>query len=420
MSSSSSRLFTRSYTCILSANFLLYFGFWLLIPLLPFYLKENYGLGESVIGIILSCYTVSALTVRPFSGYLLEKFARKPLYILAYAVFTCLFGGYIVGGTLTAFVLLRVAHGLAFGTVTVGGNTLVVDIMPSARRGEGLGYYGLANNIAMSVGPMTGLALHGHIPYEAIFAIAMGSCAIGLALALCVKAPMSKKKTETAQRMSAVGLDRFILLKGIPASIALLLLSIPYGATTNFVAMYVEQIGLQVPSSLFFVLLATGMGISRLFAGKFVDRGYVTECIHYGFYMVIAAFLLLSACKFLVNTGQLPATIGFLVVPFLQGVGFGVMFPAYNSLYINLGRHDQRATATSTYLTSWDLGIGIGFVVAGIIAEHFSFAAVYFIGAVFSTVSMLYFNLIVTPHYRANISDDAPRPQKRLNDRLKQ
>ena len=36
---------------------------------------------------------------------------------------------------------------VSFGMVTVSGNTIVIDIMPSSRRGEGLGYYGLANNI---------------------------------------------------------------------------------------------------------------------------------------------------------------------------------------------------------------------------------------------------------------------------------
>ena len=80
------RLFTPSYCCILAANFLLFFGFWMLVPLLPFYLKENFGVGESAIGAILACYTVSALMVRPFSGYLLDSFSRKPLYIIAYAL----------------------------------------------------------------------------------------------------------------------------------------------------------------------------------------------------------------------------------------------------------------------------------------------------------------------------------------------
>lgn len=97
------RLFTPSYCCILAANFLLFFGFWMLVPLLPFYLKENFGVGESAIGAILACYTVSALMVRPFSGYLLDSFSRKPLYIIAYALFTSLFFGYIIGGTLTFF-----------------------------------------------------------------------------------------------------------------------------------------------------------------------------------------------------------------------------------------------------------------------------------------------------------------------------
>lgn len=394
----SPRLFTRSYCCILAANFLLYFGFWLLIPLLPFYLKENFGLREGVIGIILSCYTVSALTVRPFSGYLLDTFARKPLYVLAYAVFTMIFGGYIIGGTLTVFVLLRVAHGLAFGTVTVGGNTLVVDIMPAERRGEGLGYYGLANNIAMSVGPMTGLFLHeGRLSFEAIFTISMASCLVGWLLALSVKAPPKPRV-----KRAAISLDRFVLLKGLPASLSLLLLSIPYGATTNFVAMYVEQMGLHVTTGYYFVLLAVGMGVSRLFAGRYVDRGYVTECIHYGFYLVVAAFLILSLCASLMSVSEGLVRVCFYVVPFMQGVGFGIMFPAYNSLYINLAHNNQRATATSTYLTAWDVGIGIGIVASGIIAEHFSFAAVYLVGTVLSLASMLYFNKVVTPHYRLN------------------
>lgn len=157
---SKDRLVTPSYCLILAANFLLYFGFWLLIPVLPFYLNEVFQVAEATIGIVLSCYTIAALCIRPFSGYLLDTFARKPLYLFAYFIFMLIFAGYMLAGTLTLFIILRIVHGLSFGTVTVGGNTLVIDIMPSSRRGEGLGYYGLANNIAMSIGPMFGLFLH--------------------------------------------------------------------------------------------------------------------------------------------------------------------------------------------------------------------------------------------------------------------
>ena len=250
----------------------------------------------------------------------------------------------------------------------------------------------------MSVGPMTGLFLHeGRLSFEAIFTISMASCLVGWLLALSVKAPPKPRV-----KRAAISLDRFVLLKGLPASLALLLLSIPYGATTNFVAMYVEQMGLHVTTGYYFVLLAVGMGVSRLFAGRYVDRGYVTECIHYGFYLVVAAFLILSLCASLMSVSEGLVRVCFYVVPFMQGVGFGIMFPAYNSLYINLAHNNQRATATSTYLTAWDVGIGIGIVASGIIAEHFSFAAVYLVGTVLSLASMLYFNKVVTPHYRLN------------------
>ena len=77
------RLFTPSYYFILAANFLLFFGFWFLMPVLPFYLQEVFRVNESGIGIILASYTVASLCIRPFSGYLIDTFARKPLYLLA-------------------------------------------------------------------------------------------------------------------------------------------------------------------------------------------------------------------------------------------------------------------------------------------------------------------------------------------------
>ena len=121
------RLVTPGYCFILAANFLLYFGFWLLIPVLPFYLSEVFNAGNSTIGIILSCYTVAALCIRPFSGYFLDSFARKPLYLLAYFIFMTMFAGYIIAGSLTLFILFRIIHGVSFGMVTVGGNTVVID-----------------------------------------------------------------------------------------------------------------------------------------------------------------------------------------------------------------------------------------------------------------------------------------------------
>ena len=392
------RLVTPSYCFILAANFLLYFGFWLLIPVLPFYLSEVFSAGNSTIGIILSCYTVAALCIRPFSGYFLDSFARKPLYLMAYFIFMTMFAGYIIAGSLTLFILFRIIQGVSFGMVTVGGNTVVIDIMPSSRRGEGLGYYGLSNNIAMAVGSMSGLFLHdAGMSFTTIFCCSLGSCMAGFVCAFLVKTPY-----KPPVRREPISLDRFILLKGIPAGISLLLLSIPYGMTTNYVAMYAKQIGINATTGFFFTFMAIGMAISRIFSGKIVDRGKITQVISAGLYLVVFSFFLLSACVYLISWNNLLCTVVFFAVALLLGVGFGIMFPAYNTLFVNLAPNSQRGTATSTYLTSWDVGIGIGMLAGGYIAEVSTFDKAYLFGACLTIVSMLYFNGKVAPHYHKN------------------
>lgn len=392
------RLVTPDYCFILAANFLLYFGFWLLIPVLPFYLSEVFKTGNCTIGIILSCYTAAALCIRPFSGYLLDSFARKPLYLLAYFIFSMIFAGYLIASSLTLFIILRIIHGVSFGMVTVSGNTIVIDIMPASRRGEGLGYYGLSNNIAMAVGPMSGLFLHdAGTSYPVIFCTSLASCLIGLFCASRVKTPYKPP----VQR-EPISLDRFILLKGIPAGISLLLLSIPYGMATNYVAMYAKQIGIHTSTGLFFTFMAIGMAISRIFSGKIVDKGKVTQVISAGMYLVVFSFFLLSACVYIISWNSVTCTIVFFVIALLLGIGFGIMFPAYNTLFVNLAPNNQRGTATSTYLTSWDVGIGIGMLTGGYIAEVSTFGKAYLFGACLTIISALYFNGKVTPHYHKN------------------
>ena len=370
----------------------------MLVPVLPFYLSEIFHASNSTIGIVLSCYTVSSLCIRPFSGYLLDTFSRKPLYLLAYFVFTLIFAGYMMAGLLTIFIIFRVIHGISFGMVTVGGNTVVIDIMPSSRRGEGLGYYGLANNIAMSIGPMFGLFLHsGGASYTIIFSYALGSCVLGFLAACMVRTPY-----KAPVKRAPISLDRFILLKGIPAGFSLLLLSIPYGMTTNYVAMYARQIGITAETGFFFTLMAVGMAISRLFSGKLVDKGMITEVITAGLYLVSICYFLLTACGWLAEWDMTFTAILFFLISLLLGIGFGTMFPAYNTLFVNLAPNSQRGTATSTYLTSWDVGLGIGMLAGGYIAEISTFRMAYLCGAILTVISIGYFHFKAGPHFEKN------------------
>ncbi len=172
--------------------------------------------------------------------------------------------------------------------------------------------------------------------------------------------------------------------------------------TTNYVAMYAQQIGIKAETGFFFTWMAIGMAASRIFSGKWVDKGYVTQVISIGFYLITSCFFLLAFCSNLIIWNHIVCTWLFFIIALGLGIGFGIMFPAYNTLFVNLAPNNQRGTATSTYLTSWDVGIGIGMLTGGYIAQISTFNKAYLFGACLTVISMLYFNLKVAPHYHKN------------------
>ncbi len=392
------KMFSPSFCYILAANFLLFFAFYLILPVLAFYLEEQFSADKTMIGIVLSCYTVACLCIRPFSGFLMDTFARRPLYLAAYFAFTAIFGGYILATTLTWFIALRTLHGFAFGMVSVAGNTLVIDVLPSSRRGEGIGYYGLANNLAMSFGPMIGLFMHESCSYATIFSCSLLSGTLGMCMAFLVKT-----NYRAPVRREPISLDRFFLKKGIWAGISFLLFSIPYGMTTTYVAMYAKEIGITVNSGLYFTFLAVGLAISRMFSGRQCDKGRVTQVILLGMYLAVATFFILSALHLVAAWNVKVSSYLYIFTALAQGVAFGTMFPAFNTLFINLAENRQRGTATSTCLTSWDVGIGIGLLVGGHIAEQWGGLEYAFLsGASLTAVSTVFFMLKAAPHYNWN------------------
>lgn len=87
----------------------------------------------------------------------------------------------------------------------------------------------------------------------------------------------------------------------------------------------------------------------------------------------------------------------------MQGIAFGTMFPAFNTLFVNLAQNNQRGTATSTYLTSWDVGTGAGLMIGGHIAQQWGgFEYAYLFGASLTIVSILFFRFKAGPHFEKN------------------
>lgn len=390
------KLFTRSYIFICVANFLTAFSFFLLVPTLPFYLADEYSVGGDVVGLVLSCYVVAVLCIRPFAGFVADIFQRKSVYIVSYSLFALLFTGYLlIDGNLWQFILLRVLHGFAFGALNTTGNTLVIDIMPSSRRGEGLGYFGVTNNLAMAFGPMTGLFIISHGSYTQLFTAALAAAVVGLLFAVAVKA---KKRAPVSHSGPLMSLDRFLLIEGIPASMAFFMLAIPYGMTSSYMAIYAEEIGIVHGAGLFFTVQAAGLIVSRLISGKMVDRGLVTQTIQKGIAIALVGVAAEASLAMVAEWSTISGHILYFLSAFLLGYGFGTIFPAFNTLFINMAPNSRRATANATYLTGWDVGIGAGMLLGGALSSG-GYSDSFMLGAILVFVAYIYFKSFVSKHF---------------------
>ena len=393
------RLWTRDYIFVCIAAFLMSFSFFILVPTLPLYLADTFDIEKAMVGVVLSCYVVAVLCVRPLAGFVADAFPRKKVYIISYAIFVASFLGYFaITSSLVMFILLRVFHGFSFGMLTTAGNTIVIDVMPSSRRGEGLGYYGVTNNLAMAFGPMAGLFVISSGNYNLLFLTSLVTGAIGLILGSLVRAPRKEIVESAGIKLSA---DRFFLKEGIRACFAFFLLAMPYGMTTSYVALYAASSGITQNAGLFFTVMAAGLITSRLHSGKQVDRGYITETIRLGiiiaFFGAVGESLLSSAAGYSISLGY----VTYFLAAFLFGYGYGTMFPAYNTLFINLAPNSRRATANATYLTGWDVGIGGGMLIGGYIAEY-DYAYCYILGAILIILALIFFVRVVTPHFHTH------------------
>jgi MFS family permease len=172
--------------------------------------------------------------------------------------------------------------------------------------------------------------------------------------------------------------------------------------TMTYMAMYAKEIGITRSTGLFFTLMAVGTAVSRIFSGRQVDRGRIIPVIAAGMYVVSVCFFVIAFARDIVAWDPAVGTLIFFGLALLLGLGFGTMFPAFNTLFVNMAPNNQRGTATSTYLTSWDLGVGIGLVSGGWLGEVASWDTAFLVGACLTVVSILYFRFRVAPHFEKN------------------
>lgn len=385
------RLWNSNYLKVWCANFMIFFSFMLLTPLLPSYLSDTFGADKQTIGIVLSGYTLTALLIRALSGYIVDSFPRRTVLILSYALFALFFAGYIVAGSLVLFAIVRTLHGAPFGATTVSNSTVAIDVLHPSRRAEGIGYYGLSNNIATAISPTVALLLFGaYKSYDLLFWVAFITALIGLTSTLSVKL----REREIVKNNQPLSLDRFILLKGWRQGAAMICYAFSYGVLATYIAIYgQEELGITGGTGLFFMLLAIGLILSRLVGGRKLRQGKVTQNASIGIAVSLVGYFVFAAVH---------NYWGYYGAALIIGLGNGHMFPAFQTMFINLAPNSQRGTANSTLLVSWDIGIGLGILVGGIVSEHIGYHAAFWTAWGVNLLGASIFYLFARRHFQQN------------------
>lgn len=375
-----SALWNRQYIKVMICNFLLFSAFYLLTPLLPLYLAEQFNADKDTIGVVLSGYVIATLLIRPFSGFVVDTFDRKKVLMICFFLFFICFAGYIGAGTLLMFAIVRTLHGAPFGATTVVNSTAAIDVLPSPRRNEGIGYYGLSNNLAMAIAPSAGIYIyHATDNFSLLFWLALTMAFGGFACSTTVRLP---KRTAVANKPK-LSLDHFFLNRAWLLAVNLCFFGLCWGVMSNYVAIYgKEQLGITNGTGVFFLMLSIGLVTSRLFGAKSLRAGRMT---HNAFVGVILSFVGYAMFAFVVKPWS------YYLSALLIGLGNGQMYPAILNMFIKLARHDQRGTANSSTMISWDLGMGLGTLFGGIIAEGFGFSATFYTVALMQGVGALLF-----------------------------
>ncbi|MGM9723161.1 MAG: MFS transporter [Prevotella sp.] len=384
-------LWNANYNKVMTANFTLFFAFYLLTPLLPLYLSETFHATKDLIGIVLSGYTVTALLFRPFSGYVIDSFPRKKVLMVCFFLFFLLFGGYLAAGSFVFFALVRTLHGGPFGALTVANSTVAIDVLPSSRRTEGIGYYGLSNNLAMAIAPSIGVFIYKYTHnFDILFWMAFIIAGLGMLVDSTVKVP----QREIIREKKKLSLDRFFLVRGWLLGANIVMFSFCYGVLSNYLAIYSKEIlGITGGTGTYFMLLATGLVVSRIQGSKALRNGKLTQNATQGIFLSCIGYILFVA---------VPTEVGYYLSALLIGLGNGHLFPAMQNMFINIAGNNERGTANSTLLTSWDFGIGVGVVFGGVIAEHFGYTAAFATVAALHVIGVLLFVFCSRDFYLRN------------------
>ncbi len=387
-------LWTKNFIVLALANTLLFSGFHLIMPVLPLFIADRGGT-DSQIGLVMGSFTFSAVLVRLFTETGIERLGKKRFLQLGMLVSLLAAAAYYWADTVGLASAVRLLHGHGFGIATTMYATLAVDIIPAARRGEGLGYFGLGTTLSMAVSPALGVWLTADHGFGALFAVATASQILAI-LGLGAFAPAPAGPAAGPVAGGAIPLlDRLMERKAAFPALLCLLTGVTVGGVLSFVTLLAKAANL-ASVGYFFMVGTAFVFLARLFVGRIFDRRGPAWVILPGAACLCLGHFILS---------QAATTPVLLTAAVFHGLGIGILFPSLQAWMVGLVAPDRRGVVNATFYNFVDSGVGGGSVVLGLVAETAGYSAVYLVSA---SVMLLF--LVIYAGYLAARPRPAPAP----------
>ncbi|MFC5404175.1 MFS transporter [Cohnella soli] len=376
-----SRLWTKSFVALTISSFLLFLNLQMLLSSFPAYVKAEFRSDDMQLSLVTSVFAIAAIGARFMTAALMKKCRRSSLLFIGLGIAALSTGLYVLADSIGSLLVMRVCYGVGFGMGSTIIPTIVSQIIPSRRLGEGIGYFGLSTSLAMSVGPMIGLNVMKEAGFGALTTVGTVTMLLTFPLLLLTRAIPVEAARSTHNQAPQPSVKAPFNSKLLLPMLLNFLLAITYSGLLSFLALFgqaakLEQVGL------FFVFNVITILLIRPISGKVFDRrGHASVLIPAAVF-VIASMIVLSYAE----------TMPLLIVSaLLYGVGFGAIQPTIQAWMLRVSAPSQHGMANSMFYNSTDLGVAVGAFILGAIAEMSDYNVMYrYSAGVMAIFLMLY------------------------------
>ncbi len=353
-------LLTGPFILVCLATAFFYVSFYLLLPVMPLYV-QGLGATPTQIGLVIGCFAGMAMLLRLPSGWLIDRRGSQPVLLAGLTVFFLASLGYTVAGSVVTLLALRVFHGMGMGLYPTAAAVLVAELAPAERRGEAMGWFGIANSVGLLAGPAAGPPVASRLGFGPLFLVAAGLAGLGL---VCLALLPRRSRPEPVAGLVIRWGDLFSRAAVLP-SVILLGLSVSYGIIMAFVPIIGEARGLH-NAGLFYTGFAGAMLLVRSKAGQISDR-------HGRVAIILPGMLATAVASVMLALASGPFMVLLAAVVF--GVAFGSVQPALMALTADRSPLEERGKAMGTFFTAWELGIASGATAFGWLLTYADFTA---------------------------------------------